>query len=169
MPASCFGPGTLAYELVYGKGLTPFLRLAQQAGQGELDDGLRKAIINFGGELLRLPAAAGESAALAELQHLLHVVVRLDGAFASRAPRGVSILMPMSTTTLVGCTSLTTFTGVGETLFSTVTPGAGKLLVIDTAGWWLWMVSCIGSAGGCGAGCAQWPSIFERKSRLRSF
>jgi shikimate dehydrogenase len=38
--ASCFGPQTLAYELVYGKGLTPFLRLAQQAGSQHLADGV---------------------------------------------------------------------------------------------------------------------------------
>jgi shikimate dehydrogenase len=35
-----FGPETLAYELVYGKGLTPFLRLAQNAGVKRLADGV---------------------------------------------------------------------------------------------------------------------------------
>ncbi len=35
-----FGPGCLAYELAYGKGLTPFLRLAQGAGAGKLADGV---------------------------------------------------------------------------------------------------------------------------------
>ena len=32
-------------------------RLSKQAGQGEADDGLRKAIINVAGDLLRLPSA----------------------------------------------------------------------------------------------------------------
>ena len=35
-----FGREALAYELVYGKGLTPFLRLAQQAGVARLADGV---------------------------------------------------------------------------------------------------------------------------------
>ncbi len=33
------------------------LKLAKQIGQGEMDDGLRKSIVNVTGELLRLPAA----------------------------------------------------------------------------------------------------------------
>jgi shikimate dehydrogenase len=40
VPASVFGPGCLAYELAYGKGLTPFLRLAQNAGVLQLADGV---------------------------------------------------------------------------------------------------------------------------------
>lgn len=39
VPASVFAPGALAYELAYGKGLTPFLRLAQAAGVAQLADG----------------------------------------------------------------------------------------------------------------------------------
>ena len=35
-----FAPGCLAYELAYGKGLTPFLRLAQGAGAQKLADGV---------------------------------------------------------------------------------------------------------------------------------
>ena len=35
-----FAPGCLAYELAYGKGLTPFLKLAQGAGAGKLADGV---------------------------------------------------------------------------------------------------------------------------------
>ena len=35
-----FGRDTLAYELVYGKAMTPFLRLAQNAGTGRLADGV---------------------------------------------------------------------------------------------------------------------------------
>jgi len=35
-----FGPGCIAYELAYGKGLTPFLRLAQNAGVQQLADGV---------------------------------------------------------------------------------------------------------------------------------
>jgi len=33
-------PGALAYDLVYGKGLTPFLRLARDAGAAKLADGI---------------------------------------------------------------------------------------------------------------------------------
>ena len=35
-----FAPGCLAYELAYGKGLTPFLKLARGAGAGRLADGV---------------------------------------------------------------------------------------------------------------------------------
>ncbi|MBS0304660.1 MAG: shikimate dehydrogenase [Proteobacteria bacterium] len=38
--ASVFAPGASAYEMVYGKGLTPFLRLARQAGATRLADGV---------------------------------------------------------------------------------------------------------------------------------
>ncbi len=37
---SVFAPGCLAYDLTYGKGLTPFLQLAQQAGVTRLADGV---------------------------------------------------------------------------------------------------------------------------------
>ena len=40
LPALVFAPGALAYELAYGKGLTPFLQLAQQAGVTHLADGV---------------------------------------------------------------------------------------------------------------------------------
>lgn len=40
LPTGVFASGCLAYELVYGKGLTPFLRHAQQAGAGRLADGV---------------------------------------------------------------------------------------------------------------------------------
>jgi shikimate dehydrogenase len=40
VPASVFAPGALAYELAYGKGLTPFLRLAHNAGVQRLHDGV---------------------------------------------------------------------------------------------------------------------------------
>ncbi len=40
LPARVFAPGCLAYELAYGKGLTPFLKLAQQAGVTRLADGV---------------------------------------------------------------------------------------------------------------------------------
>jgi shikimate dehydrogenase len=40
VPATVFAPGCLAYELAYGKGLTPFLRLAKQAGTADLADGV---------------------------------------------------------------------------------------------------------------------------------
>jgi shikimate dehydrogenase len=37
VPASCFAEGALAYEMVYGKGLTPFLTLAAAAGARTAD------------------------------------------------------------------------------------------------------------------------------------
>jgi len=40
LPVSVFAPGCLAYDLTYGKGLTPFLQLAQQAGVTRLADGV---------------------------------------------------------------------------------------------------------------------------------
>jgi shikimate dehydrogenase len=40
LPASVFAPGCLAYDLTYGKGLTPFLKLAQQAGVTRVADGV---------------------------------------------------------------------------------------------------------------------------------
>jgi len=39
-PSACFARGGLAYELVYGKGLTPFLAQARDAGAGALADGV---------------------------------------------------------------------------------------------------------------------------------
>ena len=40
VPASAFAPGALAYDMVYGKGLTPFLRAAQAAGVARVADGV---------------------------------------------------------------------------------------------------------------------------------
>jgi shikimate dehydrogenase len=40
VPVTVFGPGCLAYELCYAKGLTPFLRLAKNAGAAKLADGV---------------------------------------------------------------------------------------------------------------------------------
>ena len=40
LPAGVFAPGALAYDLVYGKGLTPFLKQAQAAGVTLLADGV---------------------------------------------------------------------------------------------------------------------------------
>ena len=40
VPATVFAPGASAYELAYGKGLTPFLRLARDAGVQRLADGV---------------------------------------------------------------------------------------------------------------------------------
>ncbi len=40
LPTSVFAPGALAYDLTYGKGLTPFLRLARLAGVARLADGV---------------------------------------------------------------------------------------------------------------------------------
>jgi shikimate dehydrogenase len=40
VPATVFGEDALAYELVYGKGLTPFLRLARGAGVRRIADGV---------------------------------------------------------------------------------------------------------------------------------
>lgn len=40
LPRTVFAVGSLAYDLVYGKGLTPFLRLAGDAGAGRVADGI---------------------------------------------------------------------------------------------------------------------------------
>jgi shikimate dehydrogenase len=40
VPASVFADAALAYEMVYGRGLTPFLRLAQAAGVPRMADGV---------------------------------------------------------------------------------------------------------------------------------
>lgn len=40
LPAGVFAPGALAYEMVYGKGLTPFLKQAQAAGVTQMADGV---------------------------------------------------------------------------------------------------------------------------------
>jgi shikimate dehydrogenase len=40
LPDGLFAPGALAYEMVYGKGLTPFLRQAQAAGVARVADGV---------------------------------------------------------------------------------------------------------------------------------
>lgn len=40
VPQSAFAPGCLAYDVVYGKGLSPFLALARDAGAGKLADGI---------------------------------------------------------------------------------------------------------------------------------
>jgi len=37
IPPSCFGPHALAYDMMYGKGLTPFLALARNAGAQTVD------------------------------------------------------------------------------------------------------------------------------------
>jgi shikimate dehydrogenase len=39
VPPNAFAPGALAYDMVYGKGLTPFLELARAAGVTRLADG----------------------------------------------------------------------------------------------------------------------------------
>lgn len=40
LPASAFATNGLAYDMVYGKGLTPFLQLAQHSGVAHLADGV---------------------------------------------------------------------------------------------------------------------------------
>ncbi|MEY2621427.1 MAG: Shikimate dehydrogenase [Pseudomonadota bacterium] len=40
LPGSVFAPGALAYDLTYGKGMTPFLRLARDAKVSRLADGV---------------------------------------------------------------------------------------------------------------------------------
>jgi shikimate dehydrogenase len=40
LPAGVFSPGSLAYDMMYGKGLTPFLQFAQSNGAAQLADGL---------------------------------------------------------------------------------------------------------------------------------
>ena len=40
LPEGLFAPGSLAYDMMYGKGETPFLRLAREQGAGRCADGL---------------------------------------------------------------------------------------------------------------------------------
>ena len=40
LPPGLFAPGALAYEMVYGKGLTPFLKQARAAGCAHTADGV---------------------------------------------------------------------------------------------------------------------------------
>jgi shikimate dehydrogenase len=40
VPAGVFAPGALAYDMMYGKGATPFLRFAGEQGAAQLADGL---------------------------------------------------------------------------------------------------------------------------------
>ena len=40
LPPGVFAPGALAYDMMYGKGLTPFLRFARDNGAAHLADGL---------------------------------------------------------------------------------------------------------------------------------
>ena len=40
VPPAAFAPGALAYDMVYGKGLTPFLQMAQAAGTARVADGV---------------------------------------------------------------------------------------------------------------------------------
>ena len=40
VPPSAFAPGALAYDMIYGKGLTPFLAQAQAAGCAHVADGV---------------------------------------------------------------------------------------------------------------------------------
>lgn len=40
LPQGVFAPGALAYDMMYGKGLTPFLRFARDDGAAHLADGL---------------------------------------------------------------------------------------------------------------------------------
>ncbi|MGB5011408.1 MAG: shikimate dehydrogenase, partial [Candidatus Dechloromonas phosphoritropha] len=40
LPAGIFASGSLAYDMMYGKGETPFLALAREQGAARLADGL---------------------------------------------------------------------------------------------------------------------------------
>jgi shikimate dehydrogenase len=40
LPTGVFAEGSLAYDMMYGKGLTPFLAFAQSQGAARLADGL---------------------------------------------------------------------------------------------------------------------------------
>jgi shikimate dehydrogenase len=40
LPAGVFAPGSLAYDMMYGKGLTPFLAVAKSQGAARLADGI---------------------------------------------------------------------------------------------------------------------------------
>lgn len=63
VPAAAFAGCALAYDLVYGKGLTPFLALAKSAGVPRLADGVgmlvEQAAIAFAAWRGRMPDTAG--------------------------------------------------------------------------------------------------------------
>jgi len=40
LPTGVFADGSLAYEMMYGRGLTPFLAIAQSQGAARFADGL---------------------------------------------------------------------------------------------------------------------------------
>jgi shikimate dehydrogenase len=40
LPAGLYAPGSLAYDMMYGKGDTPFMRAAREQGAARLADGL---------------------------------------------------------------------------------------------------------------------------------
>ena len=66
---SAFAAGALAYDLVYGKGLTPFLKLAQAAGVTHIADGagmlVEQAAEAFAWWRGMRPSTAGQIAAIA--------------------------------------------------------------------------------------------------------
>ena len=69
LAASAFATGALAYELAYGKGLTPFLKLAQSAGVVHIADGagmlVEQAAEAFAWWRGMRPSTAGQIAAIA--------------------------------------------------------------------------------------------------------
>lgn len=67
LPPAVFAPGSLAYEMMYGKGLTPFLQLAQQAGAVHLADGVGMLVEQAAESFLWWRGVRPETAAVIEL------------------------------------------------------------------------------------------------------
>lgn len=67
LPPAVFAPGSLAYEMMYGKGLTPFLQRAQQAGAAHLADGVGMLVEQAAESFLWWRGVRPETAAVIEL------------------------------------------------------------------------------------------------------
>jgi len=66
VPARAFARGALAYDLAYGKGLTPFLRLAREAGVGTCVDGVGMLVEQAAEAFLRWRGVRPETQAMIE-------------------------------------------------------------------------------------------------------
>jgi shikimate dehydrogenase len=67
LPPAVFAPGSLAYEMMYGKGLTPFLHVAQQAGAARLADGVGMLVEQAAESFLWWRGVRPQTAAVIEL------------------------------------------------------------------------------------------------------
>lgn len=72
LPEGCFAADSLAYDMMYGKGLTPFLQFAQQQGAAHLSDGLGMLVEQAAEAFLLWRGVRPETAAvMAELRAAL--------------------------------------------------------------------------------------------------